>query len=640
MCKKLVVLILLCLTSLAWANVSIENPFSNNAVLQRQKPVPVWGTANSGEQVTVDFNGQSKSTTANGNGDWMVYLDPMPASTAPSDMVITGNNVVTITGVQVGEVWLFSGQSNIWFAISSADGGDEAIADMPNHNIMSFRIGFNARNIDRVPWKANETGCSAVAYFMCHELSHALGNIPIGMLQASRGGTSISEWTHASSPSDGQEYEWKVEPMQPYAIRGFVWYQGDSDMTTADAYEFNLNGLISEWRTDFQQGVLPVGIVQLQETGLIPNRPEWPVVQNAHLQVHLNGIDTGLAVTWDLSTEGSSGHSTTKQPIGERLALWARSEVYGEPGLVYSSPIPNQAASYINGNEIVVAFDHIGGGLVTNDGQPSAHFEVAGSDGVRHVANAQIVGNTVVVSSPAEPAPVTVTHVWTDQYWPLSGALGNAEGLPAPVFKMDLVSSSYCDDETCDPGEDQCNCPEDCGTPPATETNCFDGADEDCDTFTDCDDSDCDGDPACPSCGDTYCDIGEDQCNCPDDCGTPPSTETNCTDGIDNDCGGGTDCDDSDCDTDPACVEPYCGDANCDPGEDQCNCSDDCGTPPSTETNCTDGIDNDCGGGTDCDDSDCDGDPACPDCLPKNAPCTDNIECCSGNCLPAGKCAR
>jgi lysophospholipase L1-like esterase len=139
-----------------------------------------------------------------------------------------------------------------------------------------------------------------------------------------------------------------------------------------------------------------------------------------------------------------------------------------------------------------------------------------------------------------------------------------------------------------------------------------------------------------PECGDGTCDPGEDQCNCPDDCGTPPSTETSCTDGIDNDCDNDTDCDDSDCLGDPAC--PYCGDGTCDPGEDQCNCALDCGTPPSTETSCDDGIDNDCDTDTDCDDSDCEGDPACPDCVEKGGACTDNADCCSGDCLPAGKC--
>ncbi len=141
----------------------------------------------------------------------------------------------------------------------------------------------------------------------------------------------------------------------------------------------------------------------------------------------------------------------------------------------------------------------------------------------------------------------------SSQYCCGDGTCGGAEN--ETNCAVDCGSGSYCDDGTCDPGEDECSCPEDCGTPPSTETNCDDGIDEDCDSSTDCDDADCLGDPACPSCGDVTCDAGEDQCNCPADCGTPPSTETNCTDGIDEDCDGGADCGDTtgDCDLDPAC---------------------------------------------------------------------------------------
>ena len=110
---------------------------------------------------------------------------------------------------------------------------------------------------------------------------------------------------------------------------------------------------------------------------------------------------------------------------------------------------------------------------------------------------------------------------------------------------------------------------------------------------------------AAPYCGDGTCDPDEDQCSCPDDCGSPPSTENNCTDSVDNDCDGSTDCADDDCDDDPACG-PYCGDGTCDAGEDQCSCADDCGNPPSTEEeNCSDSLDNDCDGLTDGADSDC-----------------------------------
>ena len=189
--------------------------------------------------------------------------------------------------------------------------------------------------------------------------------------------------------------------------------------------------------------------------------------------------------------------------------------------------------------------------------------------------------DTVKVSSPSVPYPVSARYAFSPN--PAANNLINSAGLPAsPIREVTPgIGGPVCGDAHCDPGEDQCNCKSDCGAPPETETSCSDGIDEDCDTDTDCDDEDCLGDPACP----------------------------------------------------------YCGDGTCDPDEDQCNCSADCGTPFSSETSCTDGNDNDCDTAIDCDDSDCLGDPACS-CLPKRAACTDNAECCSKICLPAGKCAK
>ena len=186
-----------------------------------------------------------------------------------------------------------------------------------------------------------------------------------------------------------------------------------------------------------------------------------------------------------------------------------------------------------------------------------------------------------------------------------------------------------CGDDTCDPGEDACSCPGDCGYPPTSEFICGDGVDEDCDGQTDCDDADCFGDYNCSVCGDGMCDAYEDTCACPDDCGSPPTTELSCGDGGDEDCDGLVDCSDPDCSGDPVCS--YCGDGTCDPTEDTCSCAYDCGTPPSMETSCGDGADEDCDGQTDCDDSDCSGDSACG-CLPKWGACSQDSDCCSVWC--------
>jgi sialate O-acetylesterase len=577
MCKKLVVLTFFVfvfgLAGTAAASVTLPAIIGDNMVLQQGMDVPIWGTANSGEQVTVDFDGQSKSDIADGNGDWMVTLNPMSASLSGADMVITGDNVITLTDVWVGEVWVSSGQSNMNMSLGSGVyGADEAIADMVNHNIRRFKVD-SAEWVLLTPSNGNQA--SAVHYFFAHELAHNLGNIAGGMIETAVSGSGIEEWTHTNGCA-GLLYEGRINPLQPYAIQGAIWYQGETDFNwKSEFYYDRMVGLIGEWRTDWGQGDFPFGIVQLPWK--TTHVELWPVVQDSQLRAHLDVGNTGLAVTWDLDPKGKGVHPYTKKPIGERLALWARSQVYSQSGFEYSGPIRDAQQSYVNGNEIVIAFDHIGAGLTTNQGGDPYPFKVAGSDGTYYDATGQIVGDTVVVSSPSVSEPVSVRFVWDYS----QGDLFNVDGLPATVFEMNLSGGSYCGDGTCDPGEDQCNCPDDCGMPPSTETSCTDGIDNDCDTYVDCDDSDCLGDPACPYCGDGTCDEDEDQCNCPEDCGTPPSTETSCTDGIDNDC------------------DTY----------------------------------------TDCDDSDCDGDPACPDCLPKNAPCTDNADCCSGNCRPSGKCA-
>jgi len=181
-----------------------------------------------------------------------------------------------------------------------------------------------------------------------------------------------------------------------------------------------------------------------------------------------------------------------------------------------------------------------------------------------------------------------------------------------------------CGDELCESmaGENSCNCPRDCGEPPDNEmtlSTCFDGLDNDCDGNADCLDDDCAADPDCAFCGDGTChtQYGENSCSCPEDCPPPDLSEVTgatCNDGMDNDCDGVADCDDADCDDDPACAA-FCGDGSCDPG-DLCECPQDCTdeVAPPVELpglTCTNGADDDCDGEADCSDGDCFEDPAC-----------------------------
>jgi len=586
--KKRIVVLLFCamlICGIAKADVTVPTMFSDHAVLQRNMRVPVWGTASPGEYVTVEFGGQKETTNASGSGVWMIYLNEMDASTKPSDMVITGDNVITITDVQVGEVWVGGGQSNMQRPLSDDCDAAAAIADAGNYNIRFFNVTANGGDVGSTVWQVSDASSapamSAVHFFFGRHLAQEMPNVPMGMITSAVGATAIERW--ATCAGSGGLYTGQIVPLQPYGIKGVTWYQGEWDSRSAkdsEKYYWQIPCLIDEWRTDWRRNPsnFPFYIVQMPKMGL----SSIHIVRDAELQTALDGEDgENVEMIVTIDNPGSDVHPPCKKPFGVRFALLALKFEYGHD-IDARSPFYNAAASYVDGNRIGVVFDDVAGGLQSSGGS-LAEWEIAGSDGNYVAANADIVSlDTVEVSSPSVPIPVSARYAFSPN--PAANNLINSVGLPAsPIREVTPgVGGPLCGDTNCDPGEDQCNCPGDCGTPPLEETNCTDGINEDCDTDTDCDDADCMGDPACP----------------------------------------------------------YCGDATCDSDEDQCNCAADCGTPFSTETSCTDGDDNDCDTDIDCDDSDCLGDQACPYCLPKGAACTDNTDCCSSNCLPAGKCAK
>jgi sialate O-acetylesterase len=559
----------------AWADVTMPAMFSDHAVLQRDMMIPVWGTASPGEGVTVNFAGHEISTAASGSGDWMVLLDPMPANASPETMTITGNNVITIDDLLVGEVWLGSGQSNMQRPLSDDCDAAAAIGDAVNYpNMRFFNVTASGNDVNNTVWEVSDAisapSMSAVHYYFGRHLMQEQPDVPVGLIASAVGATAIERW--ATCAGSGSLYTGQISPLQPYGIKGATWYQGEWDSRSAndaEKYYWQLPCLIDEWRSDWGQPSFPFYVVQMPKMGL----KSIHIVRDAELQAALSDPQVEMIVTID--QPGHDVHPPCKDPFGRRLARLALKLEY-DVDLAARSPLPNAAASYVGGGSINVVFDHVADGLESGDEAPLAEWEVAGADGNWMAADAEILGSdTVVVSSPLVSDPVSARYAYSTN--PAANNLVSSAGLPAsPIREVTPdPGAGFCGDLACGAGEDRCTCAVDCGEPPESELDCSDGLDDDCDSEFDCDDPDCLGDPACAFCGDGACNPGEDECGCSLDCGMPPASETVCFDGLDEDCDGSTDCDDSDCAEYPAC-QSACGDDVCGESEDCNSCPEDC----------------------------------------------------------------
>jgi len=490
--------------SAVWAEVKPDALFSDGAVLQQGMKTPVWGTAEPGETVTVQFAGQKKTTAADAKGAWRVVLDPMPASAEPSEMVITSsiqNPKSKIQNVLVGEVWLCSGQSNMAMTVAGCENAQEAAEKSADPQLRLFSVPLNPSDTPvsevKGQWKeAGPTtvpGFSAVGYFFGRDLRKAL-KVPVGLINSSVGGTPAEAWTSmktlksrpefkvsldiyakavASYPAAKKKYEEAIEkykadaakakeqgqaaprmptipygpesfqrpcclyngmivPLEPYSLRGAIWYQGEGNAGRAWQYRKLLPAMIENWRKDWDDKDLAFLIVQLAPYMKIVTEPEesaWAELRESQLLTALNVPKCGLAVITDAG-DPDNIHPKKKEPAGARLALAARAIAYGEK-IEYWGPLYSSMA--VEGNHAILKFKHVGGGLVTEGGDLKG-FTIAGPDKKFVNAEAKIQGDRVIVSSPQVARPVAVRYGWAN--CPVVN-LFNKEGLPPSPFRTD-----------------------------------------------------------------------------------------------------------------------------------------------------------------------------------------------------------
>ncbi len=224
-----------------------------------------------------------------------------------------------------------------------------------------------------------------------------------------------------------------VAPEVKYAIKGFCWYQGESDTGRPKEYTALMKALISDWRNRWGQGELPFLFVQLpgfMDYNYLPVESNWAMLREAQTNT-LTVPNTAMAVAIDLG-EWNDIHPDNKKDVGERLALAALKLAYKDD-IVYSGP--QYAAHNIEGNKIIVSFQHTGSGLITNDGEAPADFAIAGEDKKFVWAKTRIEGTKVIVWSDEIAAPKYVRYAWADN--PINANLYNKEGLPASPFRTD-----------------------------------------------------------------------------------------------------------------------------------------------------------------------------------------------------------
>ena len=469
-------------SSLIHAKIKLPNIIGSNMVLQRDLPVPIWGSGGAGEKVTVSFAGQSRHTTVDKQGNWMVRLAPLQATTSPATLLVQGANQIKLDNVLVGEVWICSGQSNMeWKVIQCANPQKEiAAANYPN--IRLFDVP--GHTIHRLPqktgngeWKVcspeSVTSFSAAGYYFGRRLHQEL-KVPIGLIGANWGGTRIEPWTTLTGFKSVPElsgiaqsvegyndntpikpvtptaiYNSMVHPLTPYALRGAIWYQGESNSEDNLSYYFKKHALVNGWTKTFQNPIHAFYWVQLcnfRTPGTTPGGGDgWAKIREAQARA-LDLPHSGMAVIIDLADIDNPDdiHPKNKQDVGGRLAHWALHQTYDKKDLVPSGPL---FSSYkVMGEEIIVSFHHVGGGLMIGKKEGLSptqeiksgtlkHFSIAGEDKQWHWADARIKADRVVLSSKMVKQPVAARYAYTMN--PADANLYNKDGLPAGPFRTD-----------------------------------------------------------------------------------------------------------------------------------------------------------------------------------------------------------
>lgn len=440
------------------AQVRLPAIIGSHMVLQQNSEVKLWGWCDPSEKIKITTTWDTTTYTASGSAHakWSTIIKT-PAAGGPYKISIKGNNAIELDDVMIGEVWVCSGQSNMEMNVNWGLPYSDDVNKAKNKSIRFFHIPkatseFPQENLDAKWVVCNPDDMkrfSAVGYFFGQKLQQQL-NAPVGLINASWGGTPAEVWTpreqivkdpvleeaaaklNASQwwpVKPGMTYNAMIHPLTCYNIAGAIWYQGESNTGTAATYQSLFTTMIGAWRAAWQKD-FPFYYVQIAPYAGYSNMNIAPLLRESQTK-SLTYPNTGMVVISDLVDNVNDIHPKMKKEVGLRLANYALTQTYSKNVGAYKSP--DYKSMKVEKEKVRISFDQVGTGLVSKGGVPT-EFYIAGEDQKFVPAQAKIEGNTVVVWSKSVKKPVAVRFGFSNGSMP---NLFTKEGLPVNLFRTD-----------------------------------------------------------------------------------------------------------------------------------------------------------------------------------------------------------
>jgi len=461
---------------LSYAEIKLPAIVSSNMVLQRNAEVKLWGWAKANEKISISTSWikETKKLQADDNGYWSVKLKTTN-SKAPQTINITSKeSEIKLDNVLFGEVWLCSGQSNMKQPLKGYNGqptfgGQMAIVKADNDNLRLFSVDRKGSkqplaDVEKFSgWQsassANVGDFSAVAYFFGQQLQEKL-DVPVGLIHTSWGGSSVQAWisdevmnvydtvnideidiNKRTNRIPTALFNGMINPLTSYAIKGVLWYQGESNRNEPENYQKLLPAMVNDWRARWGQGDFPFYFVQIAPFMYGNNNDVFNTVENSAFirEAQFNCVNlipnSGIAITMDIGDDYCI-HPPMKKEVADRLLFNALNKTYGYETIDCEGPVFDKFTEHKGG--LLIDFKHAEMGVFAYDELEG--FELAGEDRVFYPAVATVFKRKqVLVKSDSVPKPIAVRYAWRN--W-VKGTLYDTNLLPASSFRTDNWSDA------------------------------------------------------------------------------------------------------------------------------------------------------------------------------------------------------